>query len=345
MNRILFIGGPGNISRHVIREMISSSREVAVFTLPEVVRQQRDSNILYYPGDRNDTESLQKAISDFRPDILADFVCFTPRQAEGLYRIIRGKISQLLFVSTCDVYGYPLSHLPMDEDDPPGRPVGEYALNKKRCEDFYFEKEREEQLPLTIVRPSYSFGANFLLSFLAMDATGVLDRLKAGLPVFVPGDGTTLMQGGPAVNTGRMIAEILKHPDISIGKAYTLGHRTAMTHDEYITLLAEALDTKPVIRHIPSDFLYRFFREDTHNSMLHVLFRFNVAFSLKAFRHDFPDFEWVSSPGEAVRKYLDQHPVTGGTGDVLEDKVITLWDRMIEETDKDTTMINETNKE
>ena len=326
MKRILYIGGPGNISRYTLEATRSFAGDMAVFTLPETVRQWKDKDIRFFPGDRDDTDALKTAIREFRPDTIADFVCFTPDQSEELYRIVRGKISQLLFVSTCDVYGYPLSHIPMDEGDQWGEPIGEYARNKRACEDFYHGKAKQENFPVTIVRPTYSFGRDFLISFLSFRAEGMLNRMKAGLPVFVPGDGTTLLQGGAAENTGRMIAEILRYPEKTTGKDYTVGHHSPMTHDDYVHLLARGMKTEPVIRHIPTDFVYSFFPEETKNSMLHVLTRFNVAFSLKAFRRDFPNFRWKATAGESIEAYIQEHPVAGGKGDPLEDKLINLWD-------------------
>ncbi len=329
MNRILFIGGPGNISRHTLEAAKAFAGALAVFTLPSVAARQKDREVRFFPGDRDDTRSLRKALREFRPDIIADFVCFTPGQAEKLYRIVRGDIEQLLFVSTSDVYGYPLSHIPMDEEDPRRDPLGEYARNKRACEDFYHGKAEQENFPLTVVRPTYSFGRDFLISFLSFRAEGVLSRLKAGLPVFVPGDGTTLLQAGPAENTGRMIAAILEHPEITTGKDYTVGYPDPMSHDDYVRMLAGAMKTDPVIRHIPADFVYRFFPKETKNSMLHVLTRFNVFFSLKAFRTDFPQFRWTKRTEGSISDYLEEHPVDGGPGDTFEDKLVSLWDKMI----------------
>ncbi|MDI7276521.1 MAG: hypothetical protein QME94_11120 [Anaerolineae bacterium] len=44
--------------------------------------------------------------------LTADGCCFTPSEAEGLIGVLRGRVERNVFVSTCDVYGYPLSRIP-----------------------------------------------------------------------------------------------------------------------------------------------------------------------------------------------------------------------------------------
>ena len=107
MQRVLFIGGPGNISTTAI-EQAAEHFGTAVFTLPESPADGLPPQVKLYRGDRNDAGALGAAVADFRPDVTVDTVCFTPEQARAMVRLLSGRVAQHIFLSTVDVYGYPL---------------------------------------------------------------------------------------------------------------------------------------------------------------------------------------------------------------------------------------------
>lgn len=111
--KVLFIGGPGNLSGNTIKLMLEDSEnKVSVFTLPGSPEIGLPEKVRLYRGNRDNTIELKTAIDDFSPDVVVDFVCFLPDQAKSIAEICKGKVAQFIFVSTCDVYGYPLSCLP-----------------------------------------------------------------------------------------------------------------------------------------------------------------------------------------------------------------------------------------
>ena len=50
------------------------------------------------------------------PDVLIDFVCFEPAQAEAVAEVAKGRVGHLVFVSSVDAFGFPLLELPAPED-------------------------------------------------------------------------------------------------------------------------------------------------------------------------------------------------------------------------------------
>ena len=196
-------------------------------------------------------EGMEHAVRDFLPDVVVDTICFLPDQARQAAEILAERVSHYLFVSTVDVYAYPLSALPMPEDGEFRPPIGAYPVNKLTCETLL--AGFGDLLPLTIVRPSYSMGDGFAISAFSRDGGRTLiSRLRAGLPIVIPGDGTTLLHAGTAVNVGHMMERIAGNLR-TIGLSFTLAHHTLTTHDEYVHSFARALGTEAKIIHIPTD--------------------------------------------------------------------------------------------
>jgi nucleoside-diphosphate-sugar epimerase len=263
-------------------------------------------------------------VERFRPDAVIDFICYRPEQAQAVAPLMQGRVGQYIFVSTVDVYGYPLARLPQRESDTWNAPNCDYAANKRACEDIF---RAAAGLPLTIVRPAYSFGPPFVLTFNSRsEGRYLIVRLRNHMPILVPGDGTTLMHVSSARNTGRMIARVVGAGP-ALGCDYTVGHPTFMTQHEYVQLFARAVGAEPQWVHIPSDLILN--SPGTENSLLRVLTGFNVAFSVERFAGHYPDFQWSYSLEQAAHDYVDFHDRAGDFPlpgeEILDDRLIRAW--------------------
>ena len=332
MTKAFLIGGPGNISTTTVDVLLKKKAKVAIFTLPDAPAGEQESLVRFYRGNRDNPSQLGEALADFKPDVVIDFCCFVPAQAEKLYPLLKGKVGHFIFVSTVDVYGYPLTRLPFAETDQWNPPNCQYASDKRKIEDFYWPKLDQKAFPLTVVRPSYSFGNSFVLSFFSRaGGRAMIPRLRAGMPILVPGDGTTLLHTSVAFNTGRMVGTIAGEAK-TIGKSYTCGHETFQCHDDYVRVFARVLGVEPVFVHVPSDVLLTL-DDPVIKEILPNLSKFNIAFSVDAFKKDFPSFKWEMSLEEAARRYIEHHDRAGSFADVkeeiFEDRVIRAWKKAI----------------
>lgn len=330
ITKVFFIGGPGTISTTTIQDITERGDITGLFTHPSSLSKPLDPRVKTYPGERNDSPALAEALDDFKPDIVLDFVCFQPHQAEAIVPLVKGKVNQFIFVSTVDVYGYPLKRIPFREADPWNEPVGTYAANKVLCEQVF----KRSGLPLTIVRPAYSFGPDFVLTSMShAGGFSMITRLRNHMPVLVPGDGTTLIHVSAASNTGSMIACTVGSSQ-SLNSDYTVGHPTFMTQDEYIHLFADALGVEAKIVHIPTDIILSFDDPATKRSLLHTLTGYNVAFSVDKFSSHFPDFKWRITLEAWAKHYIKENDRRGSfppPEDVIfDDRLIAAWCKAIE---------------
>ena len=328
--KLLFLGGPGNISESAISYFLDNGDTVAVIKRTKGGLMGFEGKIAVYYGDRDRLDVLLPVFSEFQPDIVIDCTCFEIKQAETVLRALYTvPCRRLIFISTADVYGYPLTNLPMHEDDPWNKPNGKYAEDKKAIEALYQRAFWNRRPALTIVRPGYSLGKTFALtSFERNRGQHLITRIRQGKPVYSPGDGTTLIDAGAAFNTGRMLARICENEN-TIGQAYNCANDHAVTYDDYLQAFASALGKTVHIVHIPTDFMFSLGRQEVADSILGDLARFNLYFSVDKFRTEFPDFKWTYSLTDAVRDFMEYQESVGGFEGaeerMFEDKVVDLW--------------------
>lgn len=312
MGGVLLIGGPGTISSSCTEALLQNDFRVSIFTRS---LKRDDEGVAgrcrVILGDRTDPDALASAIESVRPDAVVDFCCFRPDELNLLLPLLPDSLTQYVFISTVDVYGYPLSRLPMREDDAKRAPNCRYAADKRACEQLLMQSLLAPKV--TIFRPSYSMGKRFAITALSRSGgLTMVPRLRQGLPVLSPDGGKKLIHVSNARDTGRMVARTILNP-ASLGKAYNGCAPTAVTYDEYISLFAKALGVAPNIVHAPTDQIYsladyRIFEEN----LLYDLACHDIWFSTEAFLKDFPDFEWLHPVEEAVRAFIAFQDARGG---------------------------------
>ncbi|WP_165452760.1 NAD-dependent epimerase/dehydratase family protein [Paenibacillus thalictri] len=330
MSKVFLIGGPGNISRGTIDYLLERNSDIAVFTRNTAEKHVRQPNIHYYEGSRNDADSLGRALRDFGAQLVIDTICFTLREAEQLYEITRGRIAHLLFISTVDIYGYPLSRLPYRESDDRRPPHGEYANNKWQVEQFYMDKYTTEVFPVTIGRPSLSIGPHFCPMLFRDWGKFAVPRMKANRPILVPGDGNGLMHVGWGYDVGRMAGRIIGDR-AAIGKDYTLSTPQCIARDDYISLFTRELKVDPERVYIPSHYIETFAGVNALSPIPH-LYRHHMAFSLDKFKHDFPDYEWLPLL-HGVKEFIVENEARSAFPDlqieIIEDRIIAEWKKRL----------------
>ena len=252
--RVLFIGGTGIISTACTRLAVERGFDV---TLLNRGRSGSVAGTRQIVADINDPASAMSALGEERWDVVADFLTFTPAQLEQRLALFRGRVGQYIFISSASAYQRPVRHYLVTESTPLANPFWDYSRAKIACEDRLMRALRDEAFPVTIVRPSFTYGETIIP--LPMNSWlkqyTVLARLRRGAPVIIPGDGTSLWT-------------LTHNSDFAKGFIGLFGHQAAIGHpfhitsDEVITwnqayeAVAEAAGVaEPKFVHIASDFI------------------------------------------------------------------------------------------
>jgi nucleoside-diphosphate-sugar epimerase len=250
--RVLFIGGTGIISAACTRLAAERGIDLTLLT-----RGRRPAE----PGVRTLTADIDEpaaadALAARSFDVVVDWIAFTPAHVERDLRLFGGRAGQYIFISSASAYQKPASDYLMTESTPLANPFWEYSRNKIACEERLLRAYREEGFPVTIVRPSLTYGETQIpLAVNSWEKSyTVVDRMRRGQKVIVPGDGTSLWVITHNSDLAKGLVGLLGHPR-AIGHAFHITSDEVMTWDQFYRITAEAAGVEPRLVHIASDFI------------------------------------------------------------------------------------------
>jgi nucleoside-diphosphate-sugar epimerase len=253
--KILFIGGTGIISTASTALAAQRGFEVTLLS-----RGQHESQLP--PGvktliaDVNDPALVQK-LEHESFDAVVDWIAFTPADIERDLKLFRGRTRQFVFISSTSAYQKPQTHYLMTEATPLANPHWDYARNKIACEERLMQAYREEGFPVTIVRPSLTYGETLVplvLNSWQKSYTAV-DRMIRGQKLVVPGDGTSLWVITHNTDFAKGLVGLLGNEQ-SIGHAFHITSDEVLTWDQLFRIVGSAVGVEPHLVHIPSDFIF-----------------------------------------------------------------------------------------
>jgi len=252
--RVLFIGGTGIISTACTRLAVERGFEVTLLNRGQRGAMPGTRQLI---GDINDPASAAAALGDTHWDVVADFLTFTPEQLEQRLALLRGRVGQYIYISSASAYQKPVAHYLVTESTPLANPFWGYSRDKIACEDRLMRALREENFPVTIVRPSFTYGETVIplaVNSWPMPYT-VVDRLRRGAPVIIPGDGTSLWTLTHNSDFARGFVGLFGHQQ-AIGQPFHITSDEVLNWNQIYEAVAEAADVaKPDFVHIASDFI------------------------------------------------------------------------------------------
>jgi nucleoside-diphosphate-sugar epimerase len=188
-------------------------------------------------------------------DVVVDFVAFDAADAQRDVVAFRDRVGHYVLISSATVYRRPPPRYVVTEDAPLGNPYWDYARNKIAAERAVFAAHREHGFPATVVRPSYTYGESWVPTSSGTDYTAV-HRMRRGLPVVVPGDGSSLIVLTHADDFARGLVGLLGQP-AAIGEAFHVTSDEVLTWEQVHQTIARVLDVEPRLVHVPSEFIAR----------------------------------------------------------------------------------------
>jgi nucleoside-diphosphate-sugar epimerase len=253
--RALFIGGTGTISSAISALAVKSDIELTILN-----RGNRPGfapkNAKVITADINDEEAVRELVSGYTFDVVADFIAFEPSHVLRDWRLFRDRVKQYIFISTASAYQKPPASALITESTPLSNPFWEYSRKKTACEEALMEKYRSEGFPVTIVRPSHTYGDTSVPVAVhgANGSFSVIERIRKGKSVIVHGDGTSLWTLTHNTDFARAFVGIMNNAH-AIGEAYHITSDECLSWNQIYDVIGSALGVVPHIVHIPSDVL------------------------------------------------------------------------------------------
>ncbi len=325
--KVLFIGGTGSISTAISK--LASESGFELYLLNRGHRSaDMPGNVKLIEADINNEADVSKKLKDMTFDVVAQFIAFHTDALKRDLRLFEGKTKQYIFVSSASAYQKPLSSPFISESTPLANPYWEYSRNKIACEEYLMEQYRTNGFPITIVRPSHTYG-DYSVPLAIHGNHGsysVIDRIKKGKKVIVHGDGNTLWTITHNSDFAKAFIGLM-------GNSHAIGETLQITSDESLTwnqiyeIIGDALGVKPKLVHIPSETLAKAHYEFA-GSLLGDKAH-SVLFDNTKIKRLVPDYIATVRFDQGIRRtlsYIEQHPEY----QIADPEFDTWMDQMIE---------------
>ena len=255
--KALFVGGTGTISSAVAALAVKQGWNLTMLNrgnqsefVPQGVR--------VITGDiKNHPEECAQLLAGETFDVVAEFIGYVPSEVERDINMFRGKTGQYIYISSASAYQKPASNYLITEGTPLSNPYWQYSRDKIACEEKLMHEYRETGFPVTIVRPSHTYGETKLPVPLSGKVKGgwqVVDRIRRGKPVIVHGDGYSLWTLTHNSDFAKGFVGLMGNP-------HAIGEAVHITSDETVTWncafesLGRAIGVMPKMVHMSCDFI------------------------------------------------------------------------------------------
>lgn len=323
--KVLFIGGTGNISESVSR--LALSQGIDLHLLNRGKRGVSIPDAKTVTADINDAAAVRSALSKTTYDAVVNWIAFTPTEIERDIALFAGRTAQYIFISSASVYQKPATSYLITESTPLANPYWEYSRNKIACEERLMAEYRANGFPFTTVRPSLTYGARLIP--LAINSWGksytIVERIRRGAEIIVPGDGTSLWTITHADDFAQGLVGLLGHHQ-AIGHSFHITSDEVLSWDQYYTEVGRAIGVEPKIIHLTSDFIKHF--APWEEGSLQGDKASSTVFDNSKIKRFVPGFNAQVTWAEGVRRSMAWFEAVPGRIEI-DAEAEALWDRMI----------------
>jgi nucleoside-diphosphate-sugar epimerase len=256
--RVLFIGGTGVISSGVSPLVVQKGMELYLLNRGQN-KELEPPGAKHVVADIRDPASVRRALNGLSFDAVVDWLVFTPAQLEADISLFSGRTSQYIFISSASAYQKPPTHFPITESTPVANPYWQYSRDKIACEERLTREYREKQFPMTIVRPSHTYGLTMIPAGYHswLHPWTLVDRMRKGRKIIVHGDGTSLWTMTHNTDFAKAFVGLLGNPR-AVGHVFQITSDEALTWNQITESIGRAAGVEPRIVHIGSDFISAF---------------------------------------------------------------------------------------
>lgn len=252
---VLVIGGTLFIGKQLVESLVKAGHEVTVLhRKPKHGFGRRVANL---QCDRNDGEAMKAVLAGKKYDIVFDNVYDWERgtsaaQVEATVRAVAGNhLQRYIFMSSVAAYGDGLNHHEGDALAPDDHP-DLYVRNKAMTERVLFRLHQRIKLPVVTLRPPFLYGPQnpyYREAFF-------WDRLRAGRPIILPGDGRRLMQFVYVKDVVWSMLRVMDEP-AAVGHAFNIANPRPLSQEEAVEAFADACGKRSHVVRIPRQRIVR----------------------------------------------------------------------------------------
>ena len=204
-------------------------------------------------GDIRNPAQVAELLQPYHFDAVVEWVAFRPEHIDTDLALFAGKTDQYVLISTTATYQKPPVYYRMNESTPQYNPHWEYGQLKLACEERLLAAYRRQEIPITIVRPSHTYG-DTKIPYAVGSGYIAVDRMRRGKPTIVPGDGQSLWTMTHNTDFAKGLVGLLGNTQ-AIGESFQITSDEVLTWDQIAGIIGHAAGVAPQLIHIPSEFI------------------------------------------------------------------------------------------
>ena len=326
--KVLFIGGTGLISSACSELALQRDMDLYILNRGVSTKYPFLAGAKHLVGDvRTDEAGVADLLAPHHFDVVVDWIAFTPADIERDLRLFSGKTDQFIFISSASAYQKPPQHYIITEETPMENPFWQYSRDKIACEEMLMRAYREDGFPVTIVRPSLTYGPSQLplCTNSWQHSYTIIDRMKRGQKIVIPGDGTSLWVFTWNADFAVGFLGLFRNED-AIGETFHITSDEVLTWNQAYQEVGRALGVELNIVHIASDLIARY-NEHAIGSLIGDKVN-SAVFDNSKIKRFVPEFDCKVSWEEGVRRtiaWFEDAP----SRQTIDDEANQLWNRII----------------
>jgi nucleoside-diphosphate-sugar epimerase len=256
--KALFIGGTGLISSAVTALALERGWDLTLLN-----RGQHAHGIpagaKVISADIQDDAAVRRAIEGQHYDVVAEWIAFKPERVARDIDLFEGRCGQYILISSAAAYERPQRSPYITESSSLNNRYWQYGRDKRMCEETALNRYRQTGFPVTIVRPSLTYG-DTQIPF-AMGSWGhpwsLVQRMLDGKEIVVHGDGTSLWTMTHNTDFAKGFVGLMGRRQ-AIGEAYHITSDEVLTWDEIAIAIGAAVGVEPKMVHCTAQQIARF---------------------------------------------------------------------------------------
>ncbi|MEJ6949784.1 SDR family oxidoreductase [Natronospora cellulosivora (SeqCode)] len=307
--KVLFIGGTGIISQAVSKLLVEENIELYLFN--------RGNNSDLIPdgarlikGNIRNKELSYDILKDYQFDVVVNWIAFNTEHIKTDIELFKDKIRQYIFISSASAYQKPLNNYLITESTPLCNPYWDYSQDKIACEELLLQEYRSNGFPVSIVRPSYTYGNTMIPAALnSWDYPwSLIDRMRKGKKIIVHGDGSSLWTMTHNSDFARGFIGLISN-DKAIGHAFHITSDEVLTWDHIYQTIARAAGVEANLIHMASDYIISHYPEKKGSLLGDKAV--SAVFDNSKIKSFVPDFKARVSFAEGIKRtinYFESNP-------------------------------------
>lgn len=305
--KLLFIGGTGLLSSACAELALQRGHELTLLNRSKSRKLAPPAGAKVITADVNaSVGDLRRRLAGQRFDAVVDFIAFDEPDIERDLRLFREATGQFVFISSASAYEKPPRHYIITEETPLSNPFWQYSRDKIACERRLMRAFRDEGFPVTIIRPSLTYGPTqipFCVGSWEHPWT-VIARMQRGAKVVVPGDGTSLWVLTWNADFAGGLIGLLGNP-ATIGEAFQITSDEVLTWNQIYEEGFHALGLEPNILHVSTDLIAQYWPH-AQGSLLGDKIH-SAVFDNSKIKRFVPDYRCEVDWAHGLRRTLEWH--------------------------------------